>query len=203
MASTGCSNLDNFFIYPNAISCIYGKPATGKTTLCLLAASAEKGRVIFIDTENSFSVERIKQINNTLPDNIFLINVKNFKEQCKAVENLLNLKKQAALIIIDSFTAYYRKELQEKKDVNSRLSRQLSILAELSREGIPVILTGQVYSTLDNRTEPVGSNMLKNWSNCIIRLENEPRIFVLEKHPDKKALSLPFDIVSKGIELSA
>ena len=47
------------------ITMIAGPPASGKTNFVLLAAcsQAKKGnKVIFIDTEGGFSVERVKQI---------------------------------------------------------------------------------------------------------------------------------------------
>jgi len=202
MLKTGSINLDKDFLYPKALNCIYGEPATGKTTLCLMAAASEQGKVIFLDTENSFSINRIEQIKGRIPDNIFLIKVRDFKEQCKAIENLLKLKGKISLVIIDSLTFHYRKELQEKKDVNSRMSRQLSILSELAREGIPILATSQVYATFDNKINPVGNKMLKNWSGCIIRLEKEPRKLIIEKHPENKSLEMGFDIVNEGISVS-
>ena len=47
------------------ITMIAGPPGSGKTNFCILAACslARKGnKVLFIDTEGGFSVERIKQI---------------------------------------------------------------------------------------------------------------------------------------------
>lgn len=202
MASTGNEEFDNHFQYPASISCIYGGPGTGKTTLCLLAAAKEKGKVIFIDTENGFSAERMIQINKKLPENIFLISAKDFKDQCKAVDSLLSLKKTASLIIIDSFTAYYRKGLQEKIDINSRMSKQFSILSEMAREGIPVIITSQVYMRQDSSIEPVGSNMLKNWCGCLLKLEKDKeRKITVEKHPENKRIEKNFEINNEGIKL--
>ncbi len=202
MGKTGNSQLDAKFSYEPAITLIYGEPAAGKTTLCLLAAREEKGKVIFIDTENSFSAERMGQISGNIPENIIVIKAKNFERQCEAVDSLLELKKQAKLIIIDSHTAHYRQELQEKHDVNGRMSRMLSILSEMAREGIPVILTSQVYATDNGKVEPVGSSMLKNWCPCIMRLEKgqADRSIVLEKHKNK-GLRLKFEIANEGIEL--
>jgi DNA repair protein RadB len=47
------------------VTVIYGGAGTGKTNFCLLAgvSQAKKGKkIIFIDTEGGFSVERIKQL---------------------------------------------------------------------------------------------------------------------------------------------
>ncbi len=203
MVNTGSKALDSYFNYPESLTCIYGSPASGKTTLCFLAALYEKGKIVFIDTENGFSTDRIRQLGGKVPENIFLLKAKDFNEQCNLVENLLKLKDKVSLIIIDSFTRYYRKELQEKKDVNPKLSRQLSILSEISREAkIPIIVTSQIYSTMDKNIEAVGGRMLKNWCPCIIKLEKEQeRKIILEKHPEKLFLDKKFEIINDGIKL--
>lgn len=197
MVKTGC-RIDNLIDYNNSISCVYGKPATGKTTLCLMAAKNEKGKVIFIETENGFSAERMKQIAGKIPDNFVLMPVRSFEEQCKAVENLLKLKGKVSLIIIDSFTALYRQELQNKKDVNPLLSRQLSILKEMSATA-PVLITSQVYMTMDKKDiGPIGSNMLKSWCNNLIKLYNDgkKRALYIEKGGNG---NICFQITNEGI----
>lgn len=191
----------NILDYSGAVTCIYGKPATGKTTLCLMAALEEKKKVVFIDTENGFNAERAEQIAGKVPDNLAIVKARDFTEQCRAVDELLNLKGKLGLVIIDSFTAHYRKELQEKHDVNCLLSKQLSILSELAREGIPVIITGQVYTTMGNDAQPVGSNMLKNWCGNVVKLENErQRRLIVEKHKTGQLKEIEFEIINAGIQ---
>ncbi len=81
------------------INLIYGESATGKTTLCLQIAGerAKKNKVMFIDTENGFSLDRFKQIYpedyKERLDNITLIRVSNFEEQCKIFDTIKNVKK--------------------------------------------------------------------------------------------------------------
>ena len=66
--STGSEYLNKFLnsgYEKGRISVIFGPAATGKTTLCMLAAlaTAKSGKkILFIDTENGFSVERLKQM---------------------------------------------------------------------------------------------------------------------------------------------
>jgi len=199
-----CNKLKDFFDYNRLITCLYGKPATGKTTLCLLAiASEENKKAIFVDTENGFSVERMKQIAGSIPPNLLIIKANNFKEQCKIVERLLISKDKIGLLIVDSFTAHYRKELQAKHDVNSKMSRQLSILSEFARSGTPVIVTSQVYTLPENNSvQPVGGNMLKKWSGCVVKLENEgKREMFIEKHPEIQGTKIRFEIVNEGVRL--
>lgn len=201
MAKTGC-RIDDLIDYNNAISCFYGKAAAGKTTLCLMAAAKEKGKVVFIDTENSFSSERMKQIAGKIPDNITVIKAKSFKEQCEASEQLLELKGKISLVIIDSLTAHYRQELQEKRDVNPFFSRHMSMLKELAANNAPVIVTSQVYTAKDGSVSPVGSGMLKNWCGNVIRLDDEGgkrRVFI-EKSGKGKTAEACFEIVNEGIK---
>ena len=47
------------------ITTIYGPAGSGKTILCMLSAvnmARAKKKIIYIDTENNFSIERLKQI---------------------------------------------------------------------------------------------------------------------------------------------
>ena len=47
------------------ITTVYGPAGSGKTNLCILSAVntvRNKKKVVYIDTENNFSVERVKQI---------------------------------------------------------------------------------------------------------------------------------------------
>ena len=69
------------------VSVIYGGPGAGKTNFCLLLAvsQAKKGnKVIYIDTEGGFSVERVKQMLGSkdgiepVLENILLLKPTNF-----------------------------------------------------------------------------------------------------------------------------
>ena len=62
---TGCEVLDELIgEYKDEISLIYGVAGSGKTTIAKLVAieEAKKSKVMFIDTENVFCVERFKQL---------------------------------------------------------------------------------------------------------------------------------------------
>ena len=68
-----------------------GPPASGKTNFVILAScsQAKKGnKVIFIDTEGGFSVERLKQIDSKYEEilkNIIILKPTNFDEQKRAI----------------------------------------------------------------------------------------------------------------------
>src|SRR3989344_1345197 len=74
------------------ITCVYGPSATGKTKLCLFTAANADGKVIFIDTENTFSAERIREFNrNADLDRICLIRADSFMKQSRAIKQLVRL----------------------------------------------------------------------------------------------------------------
>src|SRR3989338_8123722 len=112
--STGSEDLNSFIHgYPiKGITALYGEPATGKTTAALLAAITQiknNKKVIFIDTENSFSIARAKQICPEIESyihNLIKIHPSDFKEQGQIINNLP--LKNIALIIIDTIGFHYR-----------------------------------------------------------------------------------------------
>ncbi|MBS3072836.1 DNA repair and recombination protein RadB [Candidatus Pacearchaeota archaeon] len=207
------------------ITTVYGPAGSGKTNLCLLAAvsQAKKGsKVVFIDTEGGFSIDRFKQISGEEDSlsNILILKPTNFDEQKKAFDTLLKTIKSStnvSLIIIDSITMLYRLELSEKeenkiKELNSELSRQLRTLSEISRNrNIPVIITNQVYYSFLSEEEfqsgkqkevnMVGGDILKYWSKCLIELQNNKgkRKIVLKKHRSLPEKEMEFVIDNKGI----
>ena len=159
------------------ITTIYGPSGSGKTNFCLMACAsmAKKGKkVIFIDTEGGFSVERFKQICNfkneegdwkEALENVLILKPTNFEEQWKAFSELLkelreDRESKIGLIIVDGMTMLYRLELAEARkesdqkerykqidEINSKLARQMRLLSEIARKrGIPIIATNQVYS---------------------------------------------------------
>ena len=202
------------------ISVIYGGSGTGKTNFCLLAAvsQAKKGnKVIFIDSEGGFSVERIKQLApedyEKVLNNILLLKPTNFSEQKKAFEELLkNLKNEIGLIIVDGMTILYRLDFAAARDsgggedgeirkINAELARQLRLLAEIARKkNIPVIITNQVYKWEDQQ-RMVGGDILKYWGKCLIELANEEgrRTAYLRKHRSLPEKELDFQIVDSGV----
>jgi len=201
------------------VTVLYGSAGTGKTNFCLLAAvsQAKKGnKVIFVDTEGGFSVERVKQIVDGKMDldkvlnNIILLKPTNFTEQKNAFRQLLKyLKEQVSLIIVDGMTILYRLDFADARGkgegeiqkINSELVRQIKILAEIARKkNIPVLVTNQVYNWEDEK-RMVGGDILKYWGKCLIELSNDKgrREARLVKHRSLKEKSLIFVIDNRGV----
>ena len=80
------------------ITMIAGPPGSGKTNMGILVScsQAKKGnKIIFVDTEGGFSVDRVKQIvGSSFEDilrNILLVSPSNFEEQKKFFLTLNNI----------------------------------------------------------------------------------------------------------------
>ena len=209
MLDTGNLKLNEFLeILEPSIYLLYGGPGTGKTTFALQTAltMAKKGKVLFVDTESSFAVDRIKQMDTNyekLLENIMVIKVKNFEDQenkFKFVEELVTGKFNC--LIIDSLTNHYRYDIRNNdyRETNLKLIGMLRRIKHVS-EKVPVVLTSQVYANMENKgSSSLGGNMLKNFCKTIIEMEKEPkRNMKMLKPKEKNSL---FVIRDEGLVLS-
>lgn len=199
------------------ITTLYGPAGSGKTVLCILASVnmvRNKKKVIYVDTENNFSVERLKQVaqydyNKVLSGMVFL-NPISFEEQKKAFDKLRGIvDNKVGLIIVDTIGMLYRLELGKNEkvyEVNRELGRQISYLNEIARKkNIPVLLTNQVYADFEDKDKVkiVGGDLLKYSSKCLIELQITPagnRKFVVRKHRSlEQEKEVTFKIVHEGV----
>lgn len=214
----------------DVVTMIAGPPGSGKTNLCILTAcsQAKKGKkVIFIDTEGGFSVERVRQItgdkHEEILENVIVLNPTSFQEQEKNFSQMLGKvkKEDISLIVIDGMATLYRLELgqaiqsredEEIKEVNWKMAGQMRMLAEVARkQKIPVIVTNQVYSGflseedlkkgVEKKINLVGGDLLKYWSKCIIELQNNSgrRKAILIKHRSLPEKEMNFEIRNEGV----
>jgi len=201
--STGCIGLDKLLqggIERGEITLIYGESATGKTTACIQATTsiATEGRkVLFIDSDNSFTEQRFHQIagasSNSLSELIMLFFPETFEEQRMLVESLNNyITPQLGIVVIDSMSTLYRAAFSKAEsvfDLNRDLTRQLAYLADLTRsKEIACLITSQVHARLNSigdQVEPVARRAVTYFPSTIIRIRNTPnpklREFALER----------------------
>jgi len=230
--STGSYDL-NRWLYggyeKGIITMIAGPPGSGKSNFAILTScsQAKKGnRVIYVDTEGGFSVERVKQIVGDsfqeVLKNILLAEPTSFEEQKKFFVTLSEKlkKEQVSLIVVDGMAMHYRLELgdarkngdEEVKKINREVAKQMKILSEISRrQNIPVIITNQVYSGflseeelkkgIEREVNIVGGDLFQYWSKCIIELKNErgKRKAFLLKHRSLPQKEIGFEIKNDGI----
>jgi len=200
----------------DVVSVIYGPGGSGKTNLCMLCAvsAANKKKVIFVDTEGGFSIERLKQI---CPDydkvvrNIVFFRPTTFEDQKLVFEKLKKeVEKNVGVVIVDTIASLYRFELGKNRnfyEVNRNLAVQLGFLGELARkQEIPVLITSQVYSTADEKssTKIVGGDLIRYACKCIVELQKihkGRRKAILKKHRSlPEGAETVFEITGTGIE---
>ena len=212
--NTPLDKLLNGGIEKDVITNIYGPAGSGKTNvaLCTVIQNSKKGKVVYVDTEGSFSAERFEQLGGTkeLLKNIMFIDPTEWNEQIECVHNLEKTiaKNDVSLIVIDSLVTLYRLELSQEnfKEVNKQLATQYSILSRIARKyKIPVLVTNQVYSTKDDEIELTSRAIAKYWSKALIELKRtgtpNHRAAIVRKHrsiPENK--SIEFEITENGLK---
>lgn len=193
---------------------IFGASGTGKTTLCLMFAknAAKHYKVAYIDTEG-LSAERVRQIfqeDLSLFSNVYVQEVFTFKQQAAALKEAEKLCKEenVKLVIVDSFTALYRSELEDEErqvKIKRELTAQLTFLLSLARKlDLAAIITNQMFTDVKTgQDRPLGGTSLEHLSKTAILLEKlgSVRRAILVKHRFKKeGESCEFVISDRGIE---
>ena len=203
-------------IEDDAITNIYGPPGCGRTNFvlsCALACCESGKKVIYIDTEGSFSIERFEQMGGTEKHlkNIKFVQVYSWAEQHRAFKEIEKaVDKTIGLVIIDSMVALYRLEMDDKNfsEVNKQLATQYSILSRITRiEHIPILITNQVYgrSGKGEEVELTSRTIAKYWSKTLIELRRTEkeghRLALLRKHRSlAEGRSIEFVIAKDGLK---
>jgi DNA repair protein RadB len=215
--SIGSAALDQLIgggLETRTITQFYGEPASGKSTLCIIAAVScllAGHKVVFIDSEG-FSIERFRQVagedTEKIADRLFLFEPIDFEHQGAMIaeaEKVLKTHKPG-LLVMDSATALYRTDLEKGRDSIQMLTRQMiQLLGYSKRYDIPVIITNQVYmDTVKNTFFGLGGTALEHISKVIVRLEKTDgpgfrRARLVKHRSQPEGASFDFEIVQDGI----
>jgi len=216
--STGSQALDDLLgggLERRTITQIYGEAASGKSTLCLMAAVANLrsgNSVVYIDTEG-FSVERFAQIAGenagAFADRLYLFEPIDFAQQGAMIadaEGLLRKREDApvGLLVMDSATALYRTELDLGREALRKLSHHMVKLLGLAKKyDIPVLITNQIFMDVErDRVSGLGGTALEHISKAIVRLEKKDNVrrAMLRKHRSRpEGISFDFVLTGDGI----
>ena len=208
LISTGCISLDKLLGggFPRgAVSLIFGEAETGKTSLAIQCAvnCARRGiKSLFIDTDGTFSYERLSQIAEfdyeKISPLIIIIRPTTFQDQSKRIDHLEKLiTKKFGLIIIDTLTSLYRVTLNDTETTytaNRELNRQLGVLTQIAKtNNVAVLVISQVRSVpLGEIIEikPVATRVLNFWSDVILDMKQSGQTRIIKvlrkKHPKIK-----------------
>lgn len=230
--TTGSKELDNLLgggIETQSIIETYGRFASGKTQLALQLAinvqlPKEKGGLeggcLFIDTENTFRPERVKQIAEAMGldakkimDNIHVARAFNADHQMLLAEkaNEMIEEKNIKLIVVDSLTSKFRAEFTGRGTLANRqqkLNRHLHALQKWADlYNIPVYITNQVMANpalmFGDPTTPIGGHIVGHQSTYRIYLrksKDEKRIARLVDSPHLPEGEIVFKVTPNGIE---
>jgi len=222
LVSTGCISLDKLLgggFPTEAVSLVYGEAETGKTSLAVQCAvnCARRGiKSLFIDTDGTFSYERLSQIAEYDYEKIsplmIIMRPTTFQEQSRAIDHLEKvITNKFGLIVVDTVTSLYRVEFDDTEETyaaNRELNRQLAVLTQIAKTcGVAVLVISQVRSVPFGETvemKPVATRVLNYWSDIIVDMKQTGQTRVIkvlrEKHTKIKGTGFIYvKIESTGI----
>jgi len=219
---TGCVSLDKLLgggFPTQSVSLVYGEAETGKTSLAVQCAvtCARRGiKSLFIDTDGTFSYERLSQIAEydyeKISPLLIIMRPTTFQEQSHALDQLEKIiTNKYGLIVVDTVTSLYRVELDDIKKTyasNRELNRQMAVLKQIAKtRNVAVVVISQVRSVPlgdSVKTKPVATRVLNYWSDIVLdmRQSGQTRLIKVlrEKHPTIKGTGyVHIKIESSGI----
>jgi DNA repair protein RadA len=228
----GSNNLNKLLgggVETQAITEFVGEFGSGKSQLCMrLSITAQlpgkdgglEGKVLFIDTEGTFSAERVYQMAQAMQlqpekilEGIMCGRVYNSDHQVLAVDHAFKMcqEENIRLLIIDSVLSHFRSEYIGRETLAERQQKLNSHLHKLTRLAqalnLSVVVTNQVQANpqafFGDPTRPAGGNILAHASTHRIMLKKASgglrcaRVIDSPYLPESEAY---FQITEKGIE---
>jgi DNA repair protein RadA len=230
--STGSKNFDKLLeggIETQSITEAHGAFSSGKSQLGFqLAVNVQfpkekgglEGGCLFVDCENTFRPERIKQIAEGLGldakeilENIHIARAYNSDHQIILVEKAGDMIKEnkVKLLIIDSVTSHFRSDYLGRGELATRqqkLNRHLHTLQRLAEVyNLAVYVTNQVMARPDilfgDPTTPVGGHILAHQAGTRLYLrksKGDTRIVRMVDSPNLPEGETVFRITPEGIK---
>lgn len=218
---SNCKPLDDLLgggIEKGTITEFFGEGGSGKTNICLQFVKTcvlQGKKVIYIDTEGVSTI-RMKQVfgedTARITGEMLLFKPYSLEEQAEGLKKAKNLveKLDVGLVVIDTVTIFYRKGISKgggKKGKRNRQYLAMMMIDGLSlarRTNIPLLLTNQVYTDIENnRFEPVGGHIINHNAKAIVELQKLPdglRKAIIVKHRSIKSGSWAyFRILEEGL----
>lgn len=227
--STGVEKLDELLgggIETKATTEMYGEFGSGKSQLGFqLAVMVQKpkeeggleGKTIFIDTENTFSPERIEQIAQAKGveealKNIYVARVFTAEHQIailKKIKDRIREDGNIRLIIIDSLMARFRSEYLGIDTLSHRQQKLNEYLQELLRiaeeYNIAIYYTNQVMempAVFGDPIKPVGGSVLAHFSTYrmyIRKAKKDKRVIRMVDSPKHENFEVLVEITKEGV----
>jgi DNA repair protein RadA len=232
--TTGSKALDALIgggIETQAITEFFGEYGSGKSQIChQLAVNVQlphemgglDGSALYIDTENTFRIERIEQMARHLGldidkvlERIIYAEAYNSDHQILLVEKVDRVIKEnnVRLVVVDSLTAHFRSEYVGREMLAERqqkLNKHMHRLLRLARAfNLAAVVTNQVMARPDeffsiNAVFPVGGHIVGHTSHLRLFIRKTAgknvRIVRLVSSPHLPEGEALIKITSNGIE---
>lgn len=230
--TTGSKELDEILggdVETQAMTELIGDYGVGKTQICMvLSAMAQlpreqgglEGNVIFVDTEGTFSPERVYQIaskrgldGKKILEGIVVARAYTSDHQCLLIDHLFKEcpEENAKLVVVDSMISHFRGEyigrdmLSERQQILNQYVHKLLRLSEAYN--LSVVITNQVQSNpaifYGKPEHPTGGHVMAHLCTHRIYMRRGKggtrvaKVIDSPYLPEKKA---SFIITEKGIE---
>lgn len=229
---TGSKNLDNLLgggVETQAITEFHGAFGSGKTQIGFqLAVTVQMppekgglgGNCLFIDTENTFRPDRVKQVAESLGmdskkvlENIIVGRAYNSDHQVILTEKAGDIikEKNIKLIVVDSVTSQFRSDFTGRGELAPRqqkLNRHLHTLQRLADVyNVAIYITNQVMSRPDilfgDPTAPIGGHILGHQATYRVyvrKSKGDTRIARMIDSPNLPEGEAIFRITTEGIK---
>jgi len=217
-----------------AITEVFGEFRTGKTqlahTLCVTTQLPGEGgytggKVIYIDTENTFRPDRLRPIadrfnldQEAVLDNVLYSRAYTSEQQMELLDFVCAKFHEEPgifkLLVVDSVMALFRVDFSGRGELAERqqsLAQMLSKLQKISEEyNVAVLVTNQMTSdpgaTMSFQADPkkpIGGNIIAHASTTRISLRKgrgEVRVAKIYDSPDLPESEASFSITSGGLD---